>query len=117
MVADAMQLHEEFPVETTFLVDFMQMTIHAVKNNFNYNKETWVRESMILDFNVWAEFIDTIDERIKDYKLIFKEDAATFGRLLFGDGNRVFTLHCLYALANAIPENEKFNNKVLQLFY
>ncbi len=116
MMADAMTLHEEFPIETAFLVDFMQFVIHAVKTNFNYNKSKWERQTKIYDFDVWADAIDAINDRLKDNKPVLKKDAATFARLLFHDGYRIFTLHCLFSLCHAIPENDKFNNRVIQLF-
>lgn len=116
MIADAMQLHEQFPVETSFFIDFMDAVIHGIRTNFNYNRQKWDREKQLFDFNIWAEFIDTINDRIRNNKPVLKRDAGTFARLLFQDGNRVFTLHCLFSLAQAIPENDKFNNKVIELF-
>lgn len=116
MMADAMQLHEEFPIETTFFIDFMDAIIHAIKTNFNYNQQKWDREKQLFDFSVWAEYVDTINERIRNNKAVLKRDAKTFARLLFYDGNRVFTLQCLFTLAQAIPENDRFNNKIIELF-
>lgn len=116
MMADAMQLHKEFPIETAFLIDYMQAVIYAIKSNFNYNRQRWDRSKQIFDFSIWADAIDAIDDRLKNNKTVLKKDPGTFARLLFYDGHRIFTLHCLFALADAIPENEKFNNSIIRLF-
>lgn len=116
MVSEAMRLHEEFPVESAFLVEFINIIIHSVKTNFMYNKANWKRESRGIDFEVWAAFMDTVSARIKEHRGGLKKDSKAFGRLLFGDQSRIFTLHCLYTLAEAVPENDRFNNKVIELF-
>jgi hypothetical protein len=116
MIADAMQLHQEFPNETTFFVEFINATVRAIKKNLNYHRDNWVRKENIFDFDIWIGFIDTIEERIRNNKGDIIKKPEVFAQLLFGDGNRMFTLHCLYSLAQAIPENDRFNNKVVELF-
>lgn len=116
MYADAMQLQEEFPVETAFLVDLIKAYIYAIRQNFMYNKNSWTRDKKLFDFTVWISFIDLIERRIKEQEVEIKTNPQVFARLLFGDGSRIFTLHCLFTLTLAIKENERFNNKVIELF-
>lgn len=116
IVERAIALHTGFLEEMAFFLLFTQTYAEAVLNHHGEYREKWIRENEIYDFDTWMDFVETVYRHLQLHSLAMEKDPHLFAQLLFDGQHRMFTLHCLFSLIQLVPDNEPFNNRIIQLF-
>ena len=116
IIEKAIQLHTEFPGEIPFFLEYTKCYAEGILTRSEEYMDKWIRKNQIYDIETWMAFVDTVNTKILFNKEAMEKNAVLFANVLFGDQHRMFTLHCLFSLAQDVPENELFNNRVIQLF-